>query len=75
MGWLLSSLTPDILPFHVQNAGKKNEGVSHRWSKCACGYENDRDVIAIVNLNGRGSPTPSSAPQMRDVLLNRWWER
>jgi len=36
-----------------------------------CGYENDRDVIAIMNLNGRGSLTLSTAPQMRDVIPNR----
>nr|WP_231136392.1 zinc ribbon domain-containing protein [Acidianus ambivalens] len=45
--------------------------VSHRWFKCACGYENDRDVIAIMNLNGRWSLTLSTAPQMRDVIPNR----
>jgi len=37
--------------------------VSHRRFKCTCGYENDRDVIAVVNLNGRVSLTPSIAPQ------------
>ncbi|MEM0252884.1 MAG: transposase, partial [Metallosphaera sp.] len=28
-------------------------------------------VIAIMNLNGRGSLTLSTAPQMRDVVPNR----
>ncbi|WP_443296101.1 hypothetical protein [Stygiolobus sp. CP8521M] len=28
--------------------------VSHHWFKCSCDYENDYDVIAIMNLNGRG---------------------
>ncbi|BFI76472.1 hypothetical protein YN1HA_25700 [Sulfurisphaera ohwakuensis] len=51
--------------------GKKMREVSYRWFKCGCGYENDRDVIAIVNLNRRGSLTLSSAPQMRDVDTNR----
>ncbi|MCY0850928.1 MAG: transposase, partial [Sulfuracidifex metallicus] len=37
----------------------------------SCGYENDRDVVAITNLNGRGSLTLSTAPQMRDVITNR----
>jgi len=37
----------------------------YSWFRCSCGYENDRDVIAIVNLNGRGSLTLSSAHQMR----------
>jgi transposase len=41
----------------------------HRWFKCACGYENDRDVIAVMNLNKRGSLTLSSAHQMRAELM------
>ncbi|ACR41646.1 transposase, IS605 OrfB family [Sulfolobus islandicus M.16.4] len=55
--------------------GKRMEEKGYRWFKCACGYENDRDVIAIVNLNRRGSLTLSTAHQMRDVNPNRWWER
>ena len=31
---------------------RKMREVDYRWFKCSCGYENDRDVIAIVNLNG-----------------------
>jgi putative transposase len=53
-----SSLCP------AQNAVKKVES-SHRWFKCSCGYENDRDVIAVVNLNGRVSLTPPLS--LRDV--------
>ena len=34
--------------------GKRMFKVSHRWFKCSCGYEYDRDVIAITNLNGIG---------------------
>ncbi|MEM0299822.1 MAG: zinc ribbon domain-containing protein, partial [Saccharolobus sp.] len=49
--------------------GKRMVEVSHRWFRCSCGY--DRDVIAIMNLNGRGSLTLSTAPQMRDVRANR----
>jgi len=30
--------------------------VNYRWFECVCGYENDRDVIAIVNLNGVSGP-------------------
>jgi hypothetical protein len=26
--------------------------ISNRWLKCNRGYENDRDIIAIMNLNG-----------------------
>ena len=45
--------------------------ISYRWYKCNCGYENDRDIIAIMNLNGRGSLSLSTAPQMTDVAPNR----
>jgi IS605 OrfB family transposase len=45
--------------------------IYHRWLKCSCGYENDRDVVAIINLNGRGSLSLSTAPQMRDVAPNQ----
>jgi len=49
---------------------KMNE-ISYRWFKCNCGYENDRDIIAIENLNGRGSLSLSTAPHMRDVATNQ----
>ena len=45
--------------------------VSYRWFKCNCGYENDRDIIAIINLNGRGSLSLLTAPHMRDVATNQ----
>jgi IS605 OrfB family transposase len=45
--------------------------ISYRWYKCNCGYENDRDIIAIMNLNGRGSLSLLTAPQMTDVAPNR----
>ncbi|ARM76143.1 RNA-guided endonuclease TnpB family protein [Acidianus manzaensis] len=51
--------------------GKKMKETSHRWFSCSCGYENDRDVIAVANLNGRGSLSLSTAPQMRNVNPNR----
>ncbi|QXJ32687.1 RNA-guided endonuclease TnpB family protein [Saccharolobus shibatae] len=55
---------------------KKMKEVGYRYFSCpSCGYENDRDVIAVVNLNGRGSLTLSTAHQMRDVNPNQWWER
>jgi len=50
---------------------RKMKEISYRWFKCKCGYENDRDIIAIVNLNGRGSLSLSTAPQMRDVIPNQ----
>jgi IS605 OrfB family transposase len=50
---------------------RKMKEIYHRWYKCNCGYENDRDIIAIINLNGRGSLNLSTAPQMRDVAPNQ----
>jgi IS605 OrfB family transposase len=50
---------------------RKMKEIYHRWFKCSCGYENDRDIIAIINLNGRGSLSLSTAPQMRDVAPNQ----
>jgi IS605 OrfB family transposase len=49
----------------------KMKEISYRWYKCKCGYENDRDIVAIMNLNGRGSLSLSTAPQMRDVAPNQ----
>jgi IS605 OrfB family transposase len=37
--------------------GKRMVEVSHSWFKCSCGYENDRNVIAVVNLNGGLCPS------------------
>jgi putative transposase len=64
-------VNPSYSSVSCPKGGKKMVEVSHRWFKCSCGYENDRDVIAVVNLNGRGSLTLSTAPQMRDVIPNR----
>ena len=50
---------------------RRMKEIDHRWLKCNCGYENDRDIIAIMNLNGRGSLGLSTAPQMRDVIPNQ----
>jgi Transposase and inactivated derivatives len=49
----------------------KMKEISYRLFKCSCGYENDRDVIAIINLNGRGSLSLSTAPHMRYVAPNQ----
>ncbi len=49
---------------------KMNE-ISYRCFKCNCGCENDRDVIAIINLNGRGSLCHLTAPHMRYVAPNQ----
>jgi transposase, IS605 OrfB family, central region len=70
-GILVQYVNPSYSSVSCPKCGRKMKEVSHRWFKCSCDYENDRDVIAIVNLNGRGSLTLSTAPQMRDVNPNR----
>ncbi|QXJ32304.1 Transposase [Saccharolobus shibatae] len=74
-GILVQYVNPKYSSVSCPKCGNKMVEVSYRWFKCICGYENDRDVIAVVNLNGRGSLTLSSAHQMRDVAPNQWWER
>ncbi|MEJ2781459.1 RNA-guided endonuclease TnpB family protein [Stygiolobus sp. CP850M] len=74
-GMVIEFVNPSYSSVSCPKCGRKMKEVSHRWFKCSCGYENDRDVIAIMNLNGRGSLTLSTAHQMRDVNPNRWWER
>jgi len=70
-GMIVEFVNPRYSSVSCPKCGRKMREVSHRWFKCYCGYENDRDVIAITNLNGRGSLTLSTAPQMRDVVPNR----
>ncbi|MEM4797073.1 MAG: zinc ribbon domain-containing protein, partial [Saccharolobus sp.] len=68
-GLLVEYVNPSHSSVSCPKCGKRMVEVSHRWFRCSCGY--DRDVIAIMNLNGRGSLTLSTAPQMRDVRANR----
>jgi transposase, IS605 OrfB family, central region len=70
-GMVIEFVNPSYSSVSCPKCGKRMEEVGYRWFKCSCGYENDRDVIAVVNLNGRGSLTLSTAPQMRDVNPNR----
>jgi len=70
-GMVIEFVNPSYSSVSCPKCGQKMKEVSHRWFKCSCGYENDRDVIAIMNSNGRGSLTLSTAPQMRDVSPNR----
>ena len=74
-GMAVKYVNPSYSSVSCPKCGRKMKEVSHRWFRCSCGYENDRDVIAIVNLNRRGSLSLSTAHQMRDVAPNRWWER
>jgi len=54
-GMVVELVNPSYSSVSCPRCGRKMREVSHRWFTCACGYENDRDVIAIVNLNRRGS--------------------
>ncbi|AAK41744.1 Hypothetical protein SSO8288 [Saccharolobus solfataricus P2] len=58
---LVQYVNPGYSSVSCPKCGKRMVEVSHRWFKCGCGYENDRDVIAITNLNGRGSLILSTA--------------
>jgi len=53
--------------------------VRPRWMYCSkCGFEGDRDVVAVFNIERRaqmGGPLAApTAPQMTDVPTNRWGE-
>lgn len=60
--------------------GAKLKEVGHRWMRCPkCGFEGDRDTVAIINIEQRalkmgGSLATPTAPQMTDVATNRWGE-
>ncbi|AON96521.1 transposase [Bicaudavirus pozzuoliense] len=71
-GMNVEYVNPSYSSVSCPKCGRKMVEIAHRYFHCpSCGYENDRDVIAIMNLNGRGSLTLSTAPQMRDVIPNR----
>jgi Transposase and inactivated derivatives len=36
--------------------GRKMKEKGYRWFRCNCGYENDRDVIAVVKQEGVSDP-------------------
>jgi len=61
--------------------GAKLVEVGHRMLRCPhCGFEADRDSIAVLNIERRalnqmgGTLTSPTAPQMTDVSPNRWGE-
>jgi len=61
--------------------GAKLVEIGHRRLRCPkCGFEADRDSIAVLNIERRalsqmgGSLTTPTAPQMTDVSPNRWGE-
>ncbi|MEZ0345832.1 MAG: RNA-guided endonuclease TnpB family protein [Infirmifilum sp.] len=58
--------------------GSKLRGSGYRRLRCPrCGFEADRDFIALLNIEKKalqemgGALTPSTAPQMKDVNPNR----
>ncbi|MCY0883988.1 MAG: zinc ribbon domain-containing protein, partial [Acidianus infernus] len=71
-GMIVEYVNPRYSSVSCPKCGHKMVEIAYRYFHCpSCGYENDRDVIAVMNLNGRGSLTLSTAPQMRDVIPNR----
>ncbi|MQL55536.1 RNA-guided endonuclease TnpB family protein [Acidianus ambivalens] len=71
-GMVVEFVNPSYSSISCPKCGQRMVEVGYRYFRCLkCGYENDRDVIAVVNLNGRGSLSLSTAPQMRDVRANR----
>lgn len=51
---LVEFVNPRYFSLSCPGYGKKMEEVNYRWFKRTCGYENDRDVVAVMNLNRRG---------------------
>ena len=70
-GMVVKYVNPRYSSVSCPKCGRKMKEKGYCWFRCNCGYENDRDVIAITNLNRRGSLTLSTAPQMRDEIPNR----
>ena len=61
--------------------GAKLVEVGHRMLRCpSCGFEADRDTVAVLNIERRalnqmgGTLTSPTAPQVTDVSPNRWGE-
>jgi putative transposase len=70
-GLLIKHVSAFYSSIKCPKCNRKMKEISYHWLKCNCGYENDRDIIAIINLNGRGSLSLSTAPHMRDVIPNQ----
>mgnify|MGYP001773009858 CR=1 FL=1 len=58
--------------------GAKLKEIRRRYMRCPkCGFEGDRDVVAVLNIRARavgGSLTTPTAPQMTDEAPSRWGE-
>ncbi|WP_232018795.1 zinc ribbon domain-containing protein [Sulfodiicoccus acidiphilus] len=61
-GVLVEFVNPKYSSVSCPKCGQRTEEKGYLWFKCTCGREDDRDVAA-ANLNGRGPPTLSTAPQ------------
>jgi putative transposase len=53
---MVEFVNPSYSSVSCPKCGRKTREVSHRWFKCSCGYENDRDVIAVVKREGVSDP-------------------
>jgi len=62
-GLIIEFVNPSYSSVSCPKCDKKMREVGYRWFKCSCGYENDRNVIAM-NLNGGLRP---SRPPLRDA--------
>ena len=54
-GILVQYVNPSYSSVSCPKCGRRMEEKDYRWFSCSCGYENDRDVIAVMNLNRRES--------------------
>ncbi|ADB88144.1 transposase, IS605 OrfB [Saccharolobus islandicus L.D.8.5] len=51
-GFIVKFVNPSYSSVSCPKCNKKMREVSYRYFRCpSCGYENDRDVIAIMNLS------------------------
>jgi IS605 OrfB family transposase len=66
-GILVQYVNPSYSSVSCPKCGRRMEEKDYRWFRCLCGYENDRDVIAVMNLNGRESLTFSSSSRPKRV--------
>ncbi len=72
-GVLVKAVDPAYSSSTCPVCGSRLAEVGYRRMKCSkCGFEEDRDVIAILNLERMGGPLAApTAPEMKDVSPNR----
>ena len=60
---IVEFVNPKYSSVSCPKCGKKMKEVGYRYFLCTkCGYKNDKDVIAMVNLNRRGVSDPLVCP-------------